>query len=91
MYARRPFTCRAFPAQPQLPDKKGIAGNKLTASRDRLLEFFSAAGGAAMGRGFAFAKGDDGKNTWGGRERVMYRVAHELHRPGQAGSALRQF
>ena len=73
------------------PTAKNAIVDKLTASRDRLLEFFTAGDGEAMSRQFSFPMGDDGMTEWIGRERVLYLTAHELHHLGRAELALWQF
>lgn len=74
-----------YPTEPQ------AILERLTVSRDRVLNFFTAADGEAMGREFEFSDGDDGRTTWIGRDRVLYLTAHELHHLGRAELALWQF
>ena len=72
------------------PNKASIR-RALEASADRLLTFFRAAGGQAMGRTFTFTDADGAETAWVGRDRVLYLAAHEVHHRGKIVLALRQW
>lgn len=63
----------------------------LSASRDRLVTFFSADDGAAMGERFSHTEKDGGTTTFVGRDRVLYLVGHETHHRGKIVLTLRQW
>ena len=75
------------------PSSKRAILAQLNASRDRLVSFFAADDGQAMGRTFTFSSGSDPRDRgqWPGRNRVLYLTAHELHHLGRAELALWQF
>ena len=76
------------------PAQKEAMRDGLIASQDRLISFFSADDGEAMGRVFTMSEEKEpegGLTEWVGRDRVLYLTAHELHHLGRAELALWQF
>ena len=76
------------------PSRKEAVRDGLIASRDRLVSFFAADDGEAMGRVFTMSEEKEpegGVVEWIGRDRVLYLTAHELHHLGRAELALWQF
>ena len=78
-----------FANDPQF--EKNVIKDKLVASRDRLVSFFTADDAVAMAHELVFLETDGGKTKWIGRERVLYLAAHELHHLGRAELALWQW
>jgi hypothetical protein len=76
------------------PSDKDDILDQLTASRDRLVSFFTSDDGEPMARFYALSEEkepEDGLSEWVGRDRVLYLTGHELHHLGRIELALWQF
>ncbi len=69
---------------------RGSIARALEATRERLLTFFNASDGAAMGRSYTRVKNNK-EETYVGRGRVLYITQHESHHRGKIVLALRQW
>ena len=77
-------------AQPE-PDDRDAIIEAMRASRDRVVSFFSADDGAALGQVFSRTDDDATTTQWTGRNRVLYFISHEIHHRGKIVLALRQW
>jgi len=69
-------------------DKETIL-NALDNSHERLISFFTANDGQAMGQTFSYIDSDGSKTELTGRDRVLYLTDHEIHHRAKAVLALR--
>jgi len=79
------------PAGHPSPDTTAEIAEVMETYRDRVVSFFAADDGAAMGRTFPFTDEDGRINEWTGRNRVLYFTLHETHHRGKIVLALRQW
>jgi len=72
------------------PGSKQALIDQIAICRDRVVRFFSADDGAAMGRTFSFTGLSNRTEQWTGRSRLMYYIDHEVHHHARITLALRQ-
>ena len=79
------------PGQHTYDDNKDSILEVMETGRVRVISFFSADDGAAMGRTFSWVDEKGVTEKWIGRNRVLYLSDHEVHHRGKIVLALRQW
>ena len=73
------------------PELKQPVVAAIESARRRVLDYFAARDGQAMGAVFTWTDEHGVQRQWVGRGRVLYYIGHEIHHRGKIDLALRQW